>query len=143
MALIFSETSARLTEMSSKQSVLFVIDIFDVSEETTPFALIKSHSCYQEEDEVLFTLGAVFKVRSVEQEDDMWHVRLQLNKKQDKAYRDLSNHMRKQIGDRSSSLALGWFLYRMNDFNKAKRYARSLLTQVPENSIEAGNAYNL
>jgi tetratricopeptide (TPR) repeat protein len=49
----------------------------------------------------------------------------------------------KQIGSDASPLTLGWFLYRMNDFNKAERYAESLLKQLSNNDRETGNTYNL
>jgi tetratricopeptide (TPR) repeat protein len=143
LALIFAETDIKSPGPSSIQAVLFIIDIFDMSQETTPFAPIKSYSCYEEEDEVLFTIGAVFKVESVEQMDDMWHVKLQLSKEQNKLCRDLSLHIMKQIGSDASPLALGWFLYRMSDFNKAERYAESLLKQLSNKDRETGNTYNL
>jgi tetratricopeptide (TPR) repeat protein len=143
LALIFAQTDSNSTDASPIQAVLFIIDIFDMSKETTPFAPIKSYSCYEEEDEVLFTIGAIFKVESVEQMDDMWHVKLQLSKEQNQLCRNLSLHIMKQIGSDASPLTLGWFLYRMNDFNKAERYAESLLKQLPNNDRETGNTYNL
>jgi tetratricopeptide (TPR) repeat protein len=142
LALIFAETSTPCTE-TSIQSVLFIINVSDMSKETTAFAPIKSYSCYEEEDEVLFTIGSIFKVESVEKEDNRWNVHLQLSKEQNKLYRDLSQHIMKQIGSETSPLILGWFLYRMNDFNKAERYAFSLLKQISEKDKETGNTYNL
>jgi tetratricopeptide (TPR) repeat protein len=143
LALVFADTGKKCTETSSIQAVLFIIDICDMSEETTAFAPIKSFSCYEEEDEVLFTIGAIFKVQSVEYIDDLWHIHLQLSKEENQLCRDLSQHILKQIGSGASPLALGWFLYRMNDFNKAERYAESLLKQFSENDREMGNTYNL
>jgi tetratricopeptide (TPR) repeat protein len=143
LALIFADTGTICTETSPIQAVLFIIDIFDMSQETTPFAPIKSYSCYEEEDEVLFTIGAIFKVESVEYMNDMWHIKLQLSKEQNQLCRDLSHHIMKQIGSDASPLTLGWFLYRMNDFNKAERYALSLLKQLSNHDRETGNTYNL
>lgn len=143
LALIFADTGSKSSEESTVQSVLFIIDIFDMSEETTPFAPIKSFSCYEEEDEVLFSIGSIFKVESVERMNDMWHIKLHLSKEEDKLCRDLSAHFMKQIGSDASPLALAWFLYRMNDFNKAERYAESLLKQLSNNDRETGNTFNL
>jgi tetratricopeptide (TPR) repeat protein len=143
LALIFAETGTTGTETSSVQSVLFTINVSDLNKETTPFAPIKSYSCYEEEDEVLFTISAIFKVESVEFKDNRWNIHLRLSKEQNQLYRDLSQHIMKQIGSEVSPLVLGWFLYRMNDFNKAERYAQSLLKQLSEKDKETGNTYNL
>ncbi|CAF0728300.1 unnamed protein product [Rotaria sordida] len=143
IALIYAETDSKSAEISQTQSVLFIIDIFDMSEETTPFAPIAGNSCNAEEEEVLFTIGAIFKVISVEKKDDRWEIHLQLSQEENKLYRDLSYHIMRQIGSEANSLALGWFLYRMNDFNKAERYAQSLLKQLSNNDKDTGNAYNL
>ena len=142
LALVFADTGAKCTETSSIQPVLLIIDIREMSEETTPFAPIKSYSCYQEEDEVLFTIGAIFQVQSVEYTENLWQIRLQLSQEQNQLCRDLAHHIIKQIGSEASPLALGWFLYRMNDFNKAERYVESLLKQLSNNDREKGNAYN-
>jgi tetratricopeptide (TPR) repeat protein len=143
LALIFADTGVKCTETSPIQSVLFIIDVFHMSKETTPFAPIKSFSCYEEEDEVLFTIGAIFIVQSVEKIDNMWHIRLQLSQEQNQLYRDLSDHIIKQIGSEVSPLTLGWFLYRMGDYNKAERYAQSLLNQLSDKDRETGNTHNL
>jgi tetratricopeptide (TPR) repeat protein len=143
LALVFADTGSKCTEISSIQAVLFIIDICNMSEETTAFAPIKSYSCYEEEDEVLFTIGAIFKVQSVDYIDSLWHIHLQLSKEENQLCQDLSKHILKQIGSGVTPLALGWFLYRMNDFNKAERYAESLLKQLSKNDRETGNTYNL
>lgn len=143
LALVFASTGDKSNEESGIQSVLFIIDIFEMSDDTTPFAPIKSISCFEEEDEILFTIGAIFKVESVEHINNMWQVKLHLSKEQNQICHDLSAHIIKQIGLNASPLTLGWFLFRMNEFNKAERYAESLLKQLPPNDREIGNTYNL
>ncbi|CAF3399744.1 unnamed protein product [Rotaria sp. Silwood1] len=143
IALIYAETDPKCAETSQIHSVLFIIDIFNMSEETTAFAPIARNSCNAEEEEVLFTIGAIFKVISVERKENRWDIHLQLSKEENKLYRDLSHHIIKQIGSEVNSLTLGWFLYRMSDYSRAERYAQSLLKQLSNNDKETGNTYNL
>ncbi|CAF5041747.1 unnamed protein product, partial [Rotaria sp. Silwood1] len=91
LAKIFAGTNDQSNEPSSLQSVLFIIDIYNMSKETTPFAMLKNHSwCLDEEDEVLFTISAIFKVESVEQHENRWHVHLKLSEVQNKLSQKLS-----------------------------------------------------
>ena len=143
LALIYSETNQPFSPTSNVQPVLFTITICDMSEKTAPFALIKTFSCYTEEDEVLFTLSAIFQVRSVELKDDLWHVHLQLSKEQNQLCQHLSKDILKKIGSSVCPLTLGWFLFRMNEFSKAEHYAEALLKQLSNSDREKGNTYNL
>jgi tetratricopeptide (TPR) repeat protein len=145
IAEIFADTSDQCNEPSPLQSVLFTIDIRDFNKDTTAFAFIQNYSCCQDEEEVLFTIGAIFKVESVieDREKKIWHVHLQLNKQQNHQYKDLYSYMIKQIGTDPSPSTFGWFLYRMSEFNKAERYLQLLLKELPSDDIEVANAYNL
>ena len=143
IAEIFADTSDQTKNESPLQSALFIIDVRNFDHETTPFAFIKSYSCCEDEEEVLFSIGAIFKVESVEKSANTWHIHLQLNRQQNQEHKDLANYMLRQIGSEPNPSTLGWFLYRMGDFNMAKRYVDLLLKQLPANDIERANAYNL
>jgi tetratricopeptide (TPR) repeat protein len=145
VAEIFADTNDQHNQTSPLQSVLFIIDVADITKDTTPFAFIQNYSCCPDEEEVLFTIGAIFKVQSVTEDTNkkMWHVHLQLNKQQNEACQDVFRYMIQQIGSEPGPLSLGWFLYRTSDFSKAERYVELMLTQLSANDRERGNAYNL
>ncbi|CAF3132985.1 unnamed protein product [Rotaria socialis] len=144
VALLFADTSDQSNESSPLQSVLFIIDISNMSKEMTSFAFIQTYSCCpDEEEEVIFSIGAIFKVQSVELHENMWHVHLKLSKEQNQLSQHLFDHMIKQIGVKPSPLSFGWFLYRINKFNNAERYAKMMLEQLPPNDRGIGDAYNL
>jgi tetratricopeptide (TPR) repeat protein len=145
VAEVFAGTNDRCDETLPLESVLFIIEISDISKDTTAFAFIQNYSCCPDEEEVLFTIGAIFKVKSVTEDNEKkrWHVNLQLNKQQDKVCQDFFRYMRNQIGRDPSPSTLGWFLYRMSEFNKAERYIQLLIKELPPNDIEVANAYNL
>ncbi|CAF3548332.1 unnamed protein product [Rotaria sp. Silwood1] len=130
---------------SSFQSVLFIMDIYNMSKETIPFAILKDSLCCQNdgEDEVLFSIGAIFKIQSVEQQNDMWHVHLELSKEQNELSQNLLDHMLKQIGSGIDLLSFGWFLFRMGEYEKAEHYIQLMLKQLPSTDKGIGNAYNL
>ena len=143
LAEIFADTSDQSNEESPLQSVLFTINICDMTEDTTAFAFIQNFSCCRDEEEVLFSIGAIFKVVSVKKDNNMWHVNLQLSSQQNELCQNLFNYMKKQMGSEPSPISFGWFLYRMNEFDKVERYAKVLLKELPENDKEIGNIYNL
>ena len=143
LAMLFAELDPHSAESASMRSVLFTIDIQDISQETTPFAPIQSFSCYDEEEEILFDMGAAFKVLGVQEVNGIWYVHLQLSKAADKLNQDLFNDILQQAGGRASPSTLSWFLYRMNHFDKAERFTLSVLEQLPENDAERGHTFNL
>ncbi|CAF1522453.1 unnamed protein product [Adineta steineri] len=143
LAEIFADTSDQLNKESPLQSVLFTINIYNMTKDTIPFAFIQNFSCCRDEDEVLFSIGAIFKVVSVEKDNNVWHVNLQLCSQQNEFCQNLFNYMKKEIGSDPSPISYGWFLYRVNEYDKVERYANILLKELPENDKEIGNVYNL
>ncbi|CAF3095618.1 unnamed protein product [Rotaria sp. Silwood2] len=51
--------------------------------------------------------------------------------------------MMKQIGSERNPLLLGWFLFRINKFDEAKRHIELILKQLPWNDKGKENAYDL
>ncbi|CAF1148382.1 unnamed protein product [Adineta steineri] len=143
LAEIFADTSDQPNETSPLQSVLFTINICNMTKDTTPFAFIQNFSCCRDEEEVLFSIGAIFKVVSVIKHQNMWHVNLELSSQQNELCQNLFNYMKNEIGSEPSPISYGWFLYRMNEYDKVERYANILLKELPENDKEIGHIYNL
>ncbi|CAF1402832.1 unnamed protein product [Rotaria sordida] len=145
LAKVFAGTNDQSNESSSLQSVLFIIDICNMNKEMAPFAILENSPCSQDngEEEVLFSICAIFQIRSVKQEDDMWYVHLQLTKEQNELSQNLSKYMMNQISSEPDPLSFGWFLFRMSDYDKAERYTKLMLKQLPSNDKGIGDAYNL
>ncbi|CAF1206946.1 unnamed protein product [Rotaria sordida] len=145
LAKVFAGTSGQLNEPSPLQSVLFIIDICNMNKEMTPFAILENSPCSQDngEEEVLFSIGAIFKIQSVKQQGNMWYVHLQLSKEQNEDSQNLSDHMIKQIGPKPDPLSFCWVLFRMSEYEKAEHYAKYMLTLFLPNDKGIGNTYNL
>ena len=138
VAKMFFHLDGPYSDKSSEQSVLYTIKINDIDEDTMAFAFIETDACNSYEREVLFTINAIFIIESVKQEEHLWYVHLQLNKQQ----KHLSKYMINVLGSDPSPSVFGWFIYRMSDFEKAKRYVQYIIQQ-PLEEAEKAAAYNL
>ncbi|UJR11682.1 hypothetical protein I4U23_015863 [Adineta vaga] len=75
-------------------SVIYLITIDTTVEHSTPFAKIDYHSIFKDEDEILFSIGAVFRVGETKQlRDRLWTVDLTLTSTEDKQWKDLTSHL--------------------------------------------------
>lgn len=75
-------------------SVIFEIFVNTKVKHSVPFAKIDYKSIYKDEDEVLFSIGAVFRVGEMEElENNMWKVELALTPMEDKHWSILTAHL--------------------------------------------------
>ncbi|CAF0771597.1 unnamed protein product [Adineta ricciae] len=143
LAKVFADTGDQTNDSSSIQSVLFIMKISHMTEDTSPFAFIQPFSCNPSEEEVLFSVGTIFEVKSVVKHEHTWYVTLQLSEQEKIICRELSGYMIKHIGPNPNELSFGWLLYRMNDFSEARRYAEYLLKQYSNDKRIVGDIYTL
>ncbi|CAF4620048.1 unnamed protein product, partial [Rotaria sp. Silwood2] len=69
VALVYSGEGSDRPE---KESVIFEIDI-NTSNTLTPFAKIENFSYFVSENEVLFTIGAIFRINFIDEFENFWH----------------------------------------------------------------------
>ncbi|CAF0999918.1 unnamed protein product [Didymodactylos carnosus] len=87
----------RSGEESSHQNILFQIDI-NSQVNKFPYADISEYSAFEKvEAEVLFTMGAVFRIHSVVKSDERWIVKLKLTNEEDEDLASLTKYMREEI----------------------------------------------
>ena len=129
---------------SDLMGVLFIMTI-DPSLATTPFANIKDVSYYKKEQEILFSMHAVFRVGQVQQigkNPRLWQVDLILTGDNDPQLHRLTEHMRE---DTSSGYTgwdrLGRLLIRMGQLNKAEEL-HDILLQQATTEAEQGHLYH-
>ena len=83
---------------SDSMGILFVMTI-DPSLSTTPFANVKDVSCYKREEEILFSMHAVFRigqVKQIEKNERLWQVDLTLTGDNDPQLHHLTERMREE-----------------------------------------------
>jgi hypothetical protein len=75
-------------------SVMYQIDIDTKVKHSIPFAKIDHESIFKDEDEVLFSMAAVFRVGEIEQlKDHLWKIELTLTTTEDEQWNLLIAHL--------------------------------------------------
>jgi hypothetical protein len=130
VALIFTGNSS--ASDSNIESVLFEISI-DIDKCRRPIADIKRMSYMEEEDEILFSMAAVFRIESVHRlySEDIWVVHLIMNGEEDEELNALANSIEAEIGSLDNLNTFGGLLMKMGDLQKAERYFLMLIEDTP------------
>ena len=76
-----------------KVSVTYQITVDTSIPHSVPFAKIQYASIFKDEDEVLFSMAAVFRIDEVEQYGSLWIVDLTLINKEDETWNELTAHL--------------------------------------------------
>jgi tetratricopeptide (TPR) repeat protein len=120
------------------ESVVFEIKInfnTDSNDDSLkPFASIGKLSYMSDENEVLFSIGTVFKIENVDQfTDDIWYVTLILSEQIDKNIQKIIDFYKRKLSENNKEATLSdlaRFLVAMGDFNKAEKYYQILLDDL-------------
>jgi tetratricopeptide (TPR) repeat protein len=110
------------------QSVLYEITI-DEAVSKFQYADISASSAFGEEEaEVLFTMGAVFRIKSVEQDRrGIWIVKLQLTDEEDKELGELTFRMVDETLGGGPTASLANLMLKMGNYRKAEKLFVALL----------------
>ena len=114
-------------------SVLFVMHI-DPSIQSTPYANVDKISAIGGEEEILFSMHSVFRIRQMKQLPGstlIWEVELSLTDDNDPELRQLAEHIQKQISSNHKAWhRLGKLLIKLAKFDKAEELYGVLLKQT-------------
>ncbi|CAF1581411.1 unnamed protein product, partial [Didymodactylos carnosus] len=130
------------SDRPERESVMFEIDINNPSQTLTSFARIQKLSYFETEDEVLFTIGAIFRIDFVESYDLVWHIKLTLTNGENDEIKVLTDHLMNEVGNLSSTMTLGSILIEMGDYDRAYKYHRLLFEELPPNNDDLAMIYN-
>lgn len=101
------------------ESVIFQIEI-DTS--ISPCANIEALSSFPDEEEMLMTIGSVFRIVNVEPFYNRWIVDLALNKSDNQQMEELTNYLKIELLNKSPLLDLARILFEISDYNRAEQY---------------------
>lgn len=118
-------------------SILYEVCI-DTEVSAAPFANVEKYSPFPDEEELLFSIGAIFRVESAEEITDdlgkVWLVRIRLvDEHREQELDDLFQHLKSQIGEISSLLVFASFLFQMDDITGAEQYYTLLRDELQDN----------
>jgi tetratricopeptide (TPR) repeat protein len=119
--------------------VLFEITI-DPSISLSPFADITSASYFQEEEEILFSMHSVFRIRHVKQidkNDRLWQVDLTLTNQNDPQLYALTKCMQQETKGSTGWLRLGKLMIKLGHFDQAEELYEILLQQTTNEDKKA------
>ena len=107
---------------------------------TKAFADAQQMSYYEDENEILIMLGALFQIDQVFKDDDdqIWIARVSLASEDEFQLKEIFNHMKGKIGDDTSLDTLGKLLLRMDENEKARKCYRRMLNQT---QLEVADAH--
>ena len=124
---------ARDTAKTSDLGILFVLNI-DPSIPSTPFANVHAVSCYQDEDEVLFSMHSVFRIGNIKKLDGnyrLWQVDLAIAGDKDPQLEALTEQIRQETFPQMKGwYRLGQLLIQVSQFDKAQQAYEILLEQT-------------
>lgn len=140
-ALSFFALSHR-TENTEK--IVFEIEADPNLGRTKPFANISQFSTYSEEDEVLFMIGSIFRLKKVsfDKKNKIWLIEMVSSSDEDIELKQVLTHMKQQIGCGETNLrVLAKFLSKMGQFQLAGKYLERLLKELSKNDPLVGHLY--
>lgn len=125
------------------ESVIFEIDI-DTKKTTKPFANAQSLSTMQNENEIIFSIGTVFRIESVELITDIiWQVKLAISEKDDEHIKEVYSYLQNDLTTNTPSLqTLGDFLREMSKYERAEHYYRLMMNELPAQHEDIPNICN-
>ncbi|UJR38745.1 hypothetical protein I4U23_031410 [Adineta vaga] len=129
-ALFFLDDTASLIDLKLV-GVLFEIDADPRLVKTKPFADISKYSHFDNESEVLFMIGTIFRLNDINCNDDhVWIIKMSLCSDDEHALKPVLLRMRQQIGKGRTNLRiLGRILLDMGRFDLSEKYIKRLLDE--------------
>ncbi|CAF4627080.1 unnamed protein product, partial [Rotaria sp. Silwood2] len=138
LALFFLGSSEELD--NDLQRVLFEIDANPQINGTKPFADITRHSFMMDEQEVLFMLGAIFRINTIRhiEDDQIWIIHMTLCNHNDQDLKSVIEQLEYEVeADDKSLFSFGALLHRTGKLNESEKYFHRLLSVLPENDSKA------
>jgi tetratricopeptide (TPR) repeat protein len=104
------------------QRIIFEIEI-DPRLQTKAFATVTSISYFENEDEVLIMLGALFRIEKVveDKKDRIWVARVSLASEDDYHLKETFSYMKQMIGDDTDLDSLGKILHEMGEYEQSEK----------------------
>jgi tetratricopeptide (TPR) repeat protein len=112
------------------EAVLFEIEIDPKLGKRCPFASIEHLSYFRTEYEVLISMGSVFRIHSVERDNNgIWNMHLKLTGEEDEELEMLADDIWKKIRSGDDLLSLAKLMRLMGNFEKAEMFLDTLMNE--------------
>lgn len=130
--MAYSTALQFLSPSRSLQRIVFEIKADPKMTNAKPFTNISKHSDYPGESEVLFMIGSIFRLESIDQNDtNVWVIRMTLSSEEEHGLKQVLLYMKGQVGTAETNLrTLGRCLWKMGKFDLAEKYFLRLLNEL-------------
>nr|ABQ08070.1 hypothetical protein [Adineta vaga] len=129
ISLLFAESSS---SKSNTIGILFQINI-DLSIVLTPFADIHNYSYFQSEEEILFSMHTIFRIKeiiSLHENKTIYQVNLLLTNNDDPQLALLTDHIRNETNRSNHSEQIAHLLIKIGEFKKSEEIYQNLLEET-------------
>lgn len=125
------------------ERVMFEIDANPTSNSKQPFGLIVSKNNCETVEQVLFTLGSVFRINKInQQQDGLWVIQLVLCGDNDEQLNKiLKSFMIDESQNKINILSFGNFLRKIGDLKQAEKFFIRLLREMSNNHRVNADCY--
>ncbi|CAF3234448.1 unnamed protein product [Rotaria sp. Silwood2] len=138
IAPLFSGNGENRPEL---ESVLFVIKIKQTYL-TEPFADISVASNMTDENEVLFSIGSIFRIDSIHAlSETQWHIDLSLVTHNDEDVVRFSQYLRESVDSKPTFIDLIDIFLNMNDYQSVVHHSETLLKKISLTRVERSQIY--
>ncbi|CAF1078768.1 unnamed protein product [Didymodactylos carnosus] len=140
VALMYSGQSSNKSHI---ENVLF--DIYcDTTTSSTIFVDISKYSSFPEEQEVLFDLGSVFEIYSVERDlsSNCWTVKLRTENRSVEIVNNLIKTAKKEMNQDNLLLLFAKLMLYLNEYSKTEDYFKQISNTIPEKHTDIARIYS-
>jgi preprotein translocase subunit SecA/nephrocystin-3 len=96
----------------------------------------------EDENEILLSMGSIFRISSVEIQNNVWIVKLIFTEQEDKQIIQLTDYQKNVTKRKKTVILLRRHLQDMGENEKAKHYYNLILKDLPEDSMDVSTVYN-
>ncbi|CAF3344581.1 unnamed protein product [Rotaria sp. Silwood2] len=113
-----------------------------------PFAKVAGLSDHENESEVLFMLGSIFRLNQISHKQSLGDatisiIRLTWCSDHDNDLKPLYDDMKKKYdAEETNLLSLGYLVYRLGEFDMAEKYFLRFLSELPSNKLSLSALYH-
>ncbi|CAF1111946.1 unnamed protein product [Adineta ricciae] len=117
--------------IDSMERIIFEIEI-DTRLQTKPFADVSKSSFFQNEDEILLSLGALFRIEKVfeDKNDRIWIAQVSLASEDDFHLKETFVYMKNTIGDDADLDSLGKILFQMGEYEQSRKCYERMMQEL-------------
>ncbi|CAF1182466.1 unnamed protein product [Adineta steineri] len=128
------------------EKVLFEIVADPHIDSSKPFSNITSFSYFSGEDQILFTLGSIFQLISIQQQDEgnerIWIIRMKLSSDKHERLKYVFEHIKNQYNtEQMNLLSFGRMLRKMSKYDDAEKFYRRLLKELPDGHVNIADCH--